>query len=151
MVRSRLRQALAPESLHKPDIGSLLLVPCWRLPLQHLCNITSAWGHIRLRWHLDMVHDLLFEERSPGGHPSAAARSQVAATGQRGQGQRGGQCRDSSMPNVPMTMRRGRRDVRKRGREQAVTYDRFCASGRERERESIIETSQGGVVAFSIS
>ena len=76
-----------------------------------------------------MVHDLLFEERSPGGHPSAA-RSQVAATGQRGQGQGGGQCRDSSMPNVPMTMRRGRRDVRKRGREQETRKGRAEKGGR---------------------
>lgn len=53
-LRRKIREALAPASVYRPDIGSLLLVPCHELPLQPWCNLSSAWGTQRLRWHLGM-------------------------------------------------------------------------------------------------
>jgi hypothetical protein len=53
-LRRKVREALAPASVYRPDIGALLLVPCRELPLQPWCNLSSAWGTQRLRWHLGM-------------------------------------------------------------------------------------------------
>lgn len=54
-LAERIERAQVPGSVQRADVKALLLVPCRHLPLQHLCNLTSAWGTDRLRWHLDMV------------------------------------------------------------------------------------------------
>ncbi|KAJ1487941.1 hypothetical protein T484DRAFT_1784769, partial [Baffinella frigidus] len=97
-ARRALREMLVPTSIERTEIASLLLAPCRALPLQHYCNLSSTWGSERLRWHLDMMHDLLHsdrvtvqsgpgeceggscdEEQSCPGGGSAAVRRPVAA------------------------------------------------------------------------
>ena len=85
-LRRSLRRLLAPASVHKSDMSALLLLPCRELPLQHLCNLTSEWGHVRLGWHLDMMHQVLDDQRKRStlqeqhSDPTSAHRSTKLAS-----------------------------------------------------------------------
>ena len=146
--RKALRVALAPASVKRPDVAGLLLVPCRQLPLQHYCNLTSAWGSDRLRWHLDTVHHLLQVERWTKGEQGGAGtgarvegavggnaragRAPVHADNVGGAGLGGADNEECGMQGGAMG-RRDRRGLLRRGVKgagsgpnHAATYDRLC-------------------------